>query len=98
MELIQLTNFHFLSILQLTSPALPVGPYSYSEGLEMLVENGTINDSNNLKDWLVSELKDGSIPIDTAVMMRGLQAANLGDCEDLKRWDLWLSAVRDTEE
>jgi urease accessory protein len=30
--------------------------------------------------------------------MRVLQAANLGDWEDLKRWNLWLSALRDTEE
>ncbi|MBK1988124.1 urease accessory protein UreF [Sphaerospermopsis aphanizomenoides BCCUSP55] len=98
MELITLTNFHFLSILQLASPALPVGAYSYSEGLEMLVENGTISNSKNLKDWLEAELKYGSIRLDAAVMMRGLQAANLGDWEGIKRWNLWLSAVRDTEE
>ncbi len=98
MELIKLTNLHFLSILQLASPALPVGACSYSEGLEMLVENGTINDSNNLEDCLEAELKYGSIRIDAAVMMRRLQAANLGDWEDLKRWNLWLSAVRDKEE
>jgi urease accessory protein len=42
MELIKLTNLHFVSILQLASPALPLGACSYSEGLQMLVENGTI--------------------------------------------------------
>jgi len=33
-----------LHLLQLVSPALPVGAYSYSEGLEFLVEQGHIGD------------------------------------------------------
>ncbi|MFM7371893.1 MAG: urease accessory protein UreF [Sphaerospermopsis kisseleviana] len=98
MYTITLTHSHFLSILQLASPALPVGAYSYSEGLEMLVENGTINSSNSLKNWLEAELNYGSIRIDGAVMIRGLEAAKMGNLADLKRWNLWLSAVRDTEE
>lgn len=96
--IITLTNSNFLSILQLASPALPVGAYSYSEGLEMLVENGTIQNMNDLQDWLYSELKYGSIRIDGAVIKRALEAAKLGDLEALKKWNLWLSAVRDTEE
>ncbi|TAF10060.1 MAG: urease accessory protein UreF [Nostocales cyanobacterium] len=98
MEAITLTHSNFLSILQLASPALPVGAYGYSEGLEMLVENGTINNIKSLKDWLEAELKYGSIRIDGAVMIRALEAARIGDLENLKRWNLWLSAVRDTEE
>ncbi|MBD2570060.1 urease accessory protein UreF [Anabaena lutea] len=93
-----LTHSNFLSILQLASPALPVGAYSYSEGLEMLVENGTITNVENLKHWLEAELRYGSIRLDTAVMVRALNAANLDDVEALRRWNLWLSAVRDTEE
>lgn len=96
--MITLTHSHFLSILQLASPALPVGAYSYSEGLEMLVENGNIDTSNSLKSWLEAELNYGSIRIDGAVMIRGLEAAKEGKLADLKRWNLWLSAVRDTEE
>ncbi|HJN36145.1 MAG TPA: urease accessory protein UreF, partial [Prochlorococcaceae cyanobacterium Fu_MAG_50] len=33
-----------LSLLQLVSPALPVGAFSYSEGLEWLVQNGRLQD------------------------------------------------------
>jgi urease accessory protein len=95
---ITLTNSNFLAILQLASPALPVGAYGYSEGLEMLVENGTITNVENLKDWLKSELFYGSIRLDAAIMVRGFYAVQLGDIEALKRWNLWLSAARDTEE
>lgn len=49
METTTLTNSRFLSILQLASPSLPVGAYSYSEGLEVLVENRTIHDRVGLK-------------------------------------------------
>jgi urease accessory protein len=95
---ITLTHSHFLTVLQLASPALPVGAYGYSEGLEMLVENGTITNIKNLQDWLKSELIYGSIRLDAAVIVRGFHAAKSNDIELLKRWNLWLSAARDTEE
>ena len=95
---ITLTDSHFLTILQLASPALPVGAYGYSEGLEMLVENETITNVENLQDWLKSELVYGSIRLDGAIMVRGFHAVQLGDIQALKRWNLWLSAARDTEE
>ncbi|MCC5606186.1 urease accessory protein UreF [Nostoc sp. CHAB 5834] len=92
---IMLTDSHLLSILQLASPALPVGSYSYSEGLEMLVENGTIANHTHLKDWLKAELLSGAIRLEAAVMVR---SAKMGDVESLCRWNLWLSAARETEE
>ncbi|MBN3923015.1 urease accessory protein UreF [Nostoc sp. NMS4] len=95
---IMLTDSHLLSILQLASPALPVGAYSYSEGLEMLVENGTIANHTHLKDWLKAELLYGAIRLEAAVMVRSQQAAKTGDVELLCRWNLWLSAARETEE
>ena len=93
-----LTDSHLLSILQLASPALPVGAYSYSEGLEMLVENGTIANQLHLKDWLKAELLYGAIRLEAAVMVRSQQSAKIGDIESLCRWNLWLSAARETEE
>ena len=33
-----------LALLQLVSPALPVGAFSYSEGLEVLIQAGSIAD------------------------------------------------------
>lgn len=93
-----LSDSHLLSILQLASPALPVGAYSYSEGLEMLVENGTIANQIHLKDWLKAELLYGAIRLEAAVMVRSQQAAKMGDVESLCNWNLWLSAARETEE
>lgn len=92
------TGHTLLHLLQLASPALPVGAYSYSEGIETLVDNGTIANESSLKDWLEAELKYGAIRIEAAVMIRAYQATQLGDVAALLYWNHWLSAARETEE
>ncbi|MDZ8053943.1 MAG: urease accessory protein UreF [Aulosira sp. ZfuVER01] len=95
---ITLTDSCFLSILQLTSPALPVGAYSYSEGLETLVEQGVIANQQNLQEWLNSQLRYGAIRVEAAVMLRAYKSVKIGDLEALIHWNRWLSAARETEE
>ncbi len=89
---------HVLCLLQLASPALPVGAYSYSEGLEMLVETGTVENEQSLKHWLEQELLYGAIRLEAAVMLRAYKSALLGDTEALSYWNNWLSAAKETEE
>lgn len=92
------TGNALLCLLQLASPVLPVGAYSYSEGLETLVDTGTIKNEQSLKHWLEQELRYGAIRIEAAVMVRAYQVAQLGDTEALGYWNNWLSALRETEE
>ncbi len=87
-----------LSLLQLVSPALPVGAYSYSEGIETLVEGGIINCDRTLKHWLEQELSYGSIRTEAAVMLRAYKATVLQDRTALIYWNNWLSAARETSE
>lgn len=95
---ITLTNSQFLWILQLASPALPVGAYSYSEGLETLVEAGIVSQPEALKQWLTSELRYGAIRLEAAVMLRAAESVKMGDLERLCYWNCWLSAARETQE
>ncbi|WP_414567172.1 urease accessory protein UreF [Nostoc sp. CCY 9925] len=95
---ITLTDSHFLNILQLASPALPVGAYSYSEGLETLVENARIANQEDLKHWLEAQLTYGAIRLEAAVIVRAEKSAKMGDVESLCSWNLWFSAARETEE
>ncbi|MBV8032319.1 MAG: urease accessory protein UreF [Betaproteobacteria bacterium] len=39
-------------LLQLASPALPVGAYSYSQGLEAAIEAGIVRDAASAKEWI----------------------------------------------
>ena len=57
-----------LALLQLVSPALPVGAFSYSEGLEVLIQSGTLADENALLEWLEAELKRGSVRLEAAAL------------------------------
>jgi urease accessory protein len=43
-------------LLQLASPALPVGAYSYSQGLEAAVEAGIIHDAASAQAWIADAL------------------------------------------
>jgi urease accessory protein len=87
-----------LRLLQLTSPALPVGAYSYSEGLEQAVDRGLITSASQLQDWLIQDLNHGGIRIEGAVLGRVYRAIETGDQAGLRHWNQWLSASRETEE
>lgn len=93
-----LNDLTLLSLLQLASPALPVGAYSYSDGLETLVDRGAIANSKHLQEWLVQELSYGAIRLETAVMVRGYRSVESGDIEALGYWNAWLSAAKETAE
>jgi len=87
-----------LYLLQLASPALPVGGYSYSEGLETLVARGAINDMNTLADWLESSLQFGAIRLETALTIRAYRAIKAEKLDSLIDWNNWATAAKDTEE
>ena len=87
-----------MRLLQLASSALPVGAYSYSEGLEYLVESGKINNSDRLQHWLTKELRHGSIRMEAAILVRAYEAIASQDIDTLWHWNDWLSAARETEE
>ncbi|MDX2100737.1 MAG: urease accessory protein UreF [Leptolyngbyaceae cyanobacterium bins.59] len=87
-----------LRLLQLTSPALPVGAFSYSEGLETLVDQGIVIDRPTLEHWLHQELRSGAVRIEVAVMVRAHRSAQIQDVATLTFWNNWLSATRETVE
>jgi urease accessory protein len=97
-EVMSLTSIKILRLLQLTSPSLPVGAYSYSEGLECLVDRGMITSATQLQDWIIAELRYGSARIDAAIGLRGYQAVVSSDCAGLLAWNAWLTANRESEE
>lgn len=87
-----------LTLLQLASPALPVGAYSYSEGIETLSTQGTVTTGADLLHWLSQELAWGAIRVETAVLGWAYDAAAQRDADRLSHWNHWLSALRETEE
>src|SRR4051812_19201747 len=46
------TSTDLARLLQLASPALPVGAYSYSQGLESAIDAGIVKDAASAREWI----------------------------------------------
>lgn len=91
-------NLALLRLLQLASPLLPVGSYSYSEGLELLIDRRIVRDRGSLQAWLTRELTCGAIRLETFALHRAYLAAATGDSSQINFWNQWLSGTRETAE
>jgi urease accessory protein len=87
-----------LRLLQLASPALPVGAYAYSQGLESAVAAGWVHDAASLQAWIEEQLAHGFARTDLPMLAR-LYAAALGvDDAAMQRCSRQLIALRETRE
>jgi urease accessory protein len=87
-----------LHLLQLASPSLPIGAYSYSQGLEAAIENGSVNNERSARDWIVDALHHVVARFEAPVLWRLLQAFTNRDAEAVKTWTERFIAARDTAE
>jgi len=87
-----------LSLLRLSSPALPVGAYSYSQGLEYAVEAGWVSDQESAACWIKGGLERGLACLDIPVLLRLLRAWHRNDDEALWYWSSLLLASRESAE
>ncbi|MDI5985770.1 urease accessory UreF family protein [Halomonas sp. M4R5S39] len=87
-----------LGLLQLVSPALPIGAFAFSQGLESAFELGWVTDEASLGDWLAGVLDDGQTRCELPALVRLQQAWVAGDAERIIEWNQWLAANRETAE
>jgi urease accessory protein len=85
-------------LLQLASPALPIGAYSYSQGLESAVDAGTVLDAATAATWIGDLLDLVVAPGEAAVAWRLLGAAKRRDWREFGSWNTWFCASRETAE
>ncbi|HEX8477588.1 MAG TPA: urease accessory protein UreF [Telluria sp.] len=87
-----------LHLLQFASPALPIGGYSYSQGLEAAIEQGLVTDAASARAWIASYLVDVVAAWDAPLLWRLMQAFTAGDAEAVALWSERFIASRDTFE
>lgn len=79
-------SFGLPRLLQLASPTLPVGAYTYSQGLEWAVEAGLVRDQVTAGQWIGGLLEEGigrfEAPL-AACLQRAWDAADVGEVERL---------------
>jgi urease accessory protein len=73
-----------LRLLTWLSPGYPVGGYSYSHGLEWLVEAGAVRDVETLVLWIEDLLAHGAGRSDLILLAESWRAVAAGDKQALK--------------
>jgi urease accessory protein len=87
-----------LALLQLASPALPVGGFAYSQGLESAIDEGHVHDVASAQRW-IDDLLTLVIPrLEAPLWLRVHDAALAGDEDAVTRWNRELLATRETAE
>ena len=84
--------------LRLASPQLPIGGYSYSQGLEMAVENGWVNDSDSARRWLEDQLLLNLARFEAPLLLAHCEAAAQDDWPRLLLLAAEQRASRETRE
>lgn len=83
-----ITSLELAGLLQLASPALPIGAFSYSQGLEAAIEAGLVRDAASAQDWIGQGLD---------VVSRGDAVFLVRQCQAWSQLDLHrVSALNDT--
>ena len=83
---------------QLISPALPVGAYHYSQGLEQAVESGWVADESSAHSWIAGLLGTVVAMVDLPIVIRVHAAWTAGDAQAVRHWDRVSMACRETAE
>jgi urease accessory protein len=87
-----------LQLIWLASPALPVGGFSYSEGLEAGVDRGGVATESMAADWLSDQLHLSLARGDLAVIAQAIPAWRNKDLERVKALNNWVLQTRETSE
>ncbi|MBK1884958.1 urease accessory protein UreF [Marinobacter sp. DY40_1A1] len=92
------SDLALLGLMQLVSPALPIGAFAWSQGLESAFEMGWVRNEEELGEWLEGVLEDGLSRCELPVLCRLHNCWAKGDSRGLAYWNDWLNASRETAE
>lgn len=91
-------NTALLRLMHLISPSLPIGSFTYSQGIEWAVESGWIESANSLQGWLENQLQTSITYLDLPILKNLYYAVEKEDTEALQYWIDYLNASRETSE
>lgn len=86
------------ALLRLASPQLPIGGYSYSQGLEMAVEQRQVRDPDSARRWIGDQLLLNLARFEAPLLLAHCRAADAQDWESLQQLCEEHRASRETRE
>lgn len=87
-----------LRLMQLSSSSLPVGAFTWSQGLEWAVEAGWIKDAAAFSAWQRQQMENSFFCVDLPLFIRLYHACEQDAPATAQRWAAWLLACRETRE
>ena len=87
-----------LRLIWLASPALPVGGFSYSEGLEAAIDEGRVSGEAAARAWLVDQLHLALARADLPVLGAAIAAWQHADLDAAAALNAWVGATRESAE
>lgn len=96
-----ITPMHDTSLLQLmwlASPALPIGGFSYSEGLEAAVDTARVTTEAEAADWLLDQLELSLARGDLAAVAPAIPAWRAADVSRIAALNTWVLQTRESSE
>ena len=91
-------NSQQLRLMQLASSALPVGSFTWSQGLEWAVEIGWVKSVDDFSAWQIQQMEQNFFTVDLPLLARLYRACELDDLDAARRWSAYLLACRETRE
>jgi urease accessory protein len=91
-------NLALTRLMHLVSPSLPIGSFTYSQGIEWAVECGWIDSMETLDDWVEDQLMTSIVHLDLPVLLRLYTAVKETDESVMTEWSQFLLASRETSE
>lgn len=85
-------------LFQLISPSLPIGGFTYSQGLEWAVEAGWITDRSSMEQWLANVLFSSVATLELPIIERMYSALLNADNRELHKLCQLLYSCRETKE
>ena len=87
-------NSSLLSLLQLSDPALPIGGFSHSAGLETYVQNGIVHDHITAKEFITEMLTRNIQFTDATFVSLAYDAAQINNAGSIQSLDEECTAVK----
>jgi urease accessory protein len=87
-----------LNLVWLASPALPVGGFSYSEGLEAAVDTGLIGSEADAGHWLHDQLQLAMARADLPLLAKAHAAWQRNDIDTIAELNTWITSTRESHE
>jgi urease accessory protein len=85
-------------LLQLASPTLPVGAYSYSGGLEAAIEAGVVTDAASAERWIGDVLEFSIVRMEAPILFSFIHSFNQDRSDAIQELNEKFLASRETAE